>query len=295
MKGISKAMKASTPLEEAAFAAFDSESEDETSEEEAEVSSVEEEETEEESAEDAPEEPAEEESTEDDSEEEELESFTGIDPNELSDELKPIYKSLQADYTRKRQADSERVKKLEAELAELRKTSEQSPDEARGKKYPDDIYEGIDPNLSPEERMREVARRVARQEQKIAREEAWEEEATKEIEVLEPRLNEHSPNFDPRMDVYVRTELDNRLAEYIQKEGSRVGFDYKGVLKELSNDWDTYVESLNKSYVQRQKKLAKEKEAKLKKANPKSSPASSKKNRKMDIDDAIMEAFSENS
>lgn len=47
------------------------------------------------------------------------ETFTNVDPTTLPEQLQPIYKSLLADYTRKRQEDSNRAKAAELQIQEM--------------------------------------------------------------------------------------------------------------------------------------------------------------------------------
>lgn len=264
----------SNPLEEAAGAAFDGVDTPEaeaTVEETPVESSVEEvpvEETPEVSTEETP--------TEGDTpEQSEVESFTKIKPDDLTDREKALYKELQADYTRKRQTESKRVKDLEAELAKLAKAAKEvKPTEATSEEPTE-----LDP------------RTIARQEARAVQEESWEKQALKDIESIEPRLNENHPDHDKVYDRYARDELDTRLGEYVAEMGTKVGFDYKATLKDISKDWNGYVADINKSYLERQKALAKEKEATLKKQSPKTSKAKGKDTASPTIDDAVGKAF----
>lgn len=52
------------------------------------------------------------------------ERFSSVDPNSLPEEVKPIYKSLQADYTRKTQAAAEERRKSQETMAEVAELEE---------------------------------------------------------------------------------------------------------------------------------------------------------------------------
>jgi hypothetical protein len=217
--------------------------------------------------------------------EDDEESFSSFNPDELPEEMLAVYKSLQADYTRKRQADSQKVKDLEAKIEEL---SKQQSSEVKQAVEEGELPAGWE-DMSEAEKLRFVARAEVKAEQ----ERNWEQQAQKDIESIEPRLNENHPDFDPMFDDYARSRLDRKLSDYVKDMETKVGFDYKVALKEIGENWADYVGKLNKSYIAKQKALAKEKEAELKKAAPKVSKAPAKANTTMDFNEAVEAAFSE--
>jgi hypothetical protein len=198
------------------------------------------------------------------------ESFTKVDPNALSDELKVIYKQLQADYTKKRQVEAEKVRKLEKKIEEMGKPQE-----------PQDPQE-----LSLEDRTRQVVREE--------NDSLWEKQAQADYPALDPRLNENDPLvYDEILDAALRLELTTKLDEYVEEHDTKVGFDYKNVSKEFVEKWDKYIESLNKAYIKKQTQIAKENADKLKKQAPVVRSSEGVKTGKMKIDDAINAALDE--
>lgn len=210
---------------------------------------------------------------------EDVENFSHVNPDELPEELKAVYKSLQADYTKKRQADSGKVKELEAQLAELQ---EQLTTGKVKQAVADTASE-----LSAEEKLREIAR----QEMKAQRESEWEKSALQDIESMDSRLNSNHPDYDAQFDLFARSILDKKLEEFVEKNETKVGFDYKTVLVDAKKEWDDYLDKKNKSFIEKQKVLAKEKEATLKKQSPSTSKAESKPSERLSLDDAAQMAF----
>lgn len=201
--------------------------------------------------------------------------FSSLNPEELPDEVKPIYKSLQADYTRKRQADSAKVKELEARLDQLLNAQEPGEEE--------DLS-----NLTPEQ-----IKEIAKQEVLNETVKVWEATAKQELDEIDPRLNENHPEYEKTawFDQLIRARLDQELEMYKEENGTPVGFDYKGVAKKLISSLDEYVEEKSKTYLQKQSQLAKSKAEKLQKANPTVTNPETKRSGRMSIDDAIEMAF----
>ena len=202
---------------------------------------------------------------------EEEESFTKTRVEDLPDEVRGIYKSLQADYTRKRQTDSQRVKELEKQIEDLRTPREDKP---QGE-------------LRPEEQLREVVKQTLLEE----KESEWEGLAQSEIEQIEPRLNSNHPEFDDKFDTFARAQLDTDLESYVEKNGTKVGFDYKQSIGDIKKEWDDYVYKVNKNFIERQNKLAKDKQETLKKRNPPKTDLDSKPSGRLSLEDSIESAF----
>lgn len=199
------------------------------------------------------------------------ESFTKVDVNALTDNEKKVYKQFQADYTRKRQLEAEKVRKLEKQLEGL-KTKSQTPQNPQ--------------ELSDEDRVRKI---VQDEQDSI-----WDKQAQADYPSLDSRLDENDPvTYDEILDSALRLELTTKLDEYVEEHGSKVGFDYKGVSKSFVEKWDKYIEGLNKAYVKKQTQIAKENADKLKKQAPVVNNAPSVKTGKMSIDSAIESAFDE--
>lgn len=205
-------------------------------------------------------------------------SFTAIPYDELDDKLKPLHKSLQADYTRKRQLERQQVKDLEAKLKELESKLQSNPIKEAGEESDPDTY------VSEEERIRNYI--------KLERESEWEKQASKEIEMIDGRLNENHPEYDKLFDDYARENLERSLNEYIEKEGTKIGFDYKAKLAELSDSWNSYIDKRIKTYISKQNEMIKKKAEEAKKSNPETKSAAVEKSGRMSIHDAIESAFS---
>lgn len=206
-------------------------------------------------------------------------SFTAIPYDELPDEIKPLHKSLQADYTRKRQLERQQLKDLEAKLKDL-ESRLQNPSQTTDNEVIDDseVY------ISEEERIRNYVR--------AEREAEWEKQAVTDVLNLDSRLNENHPDYDPYFDDYARENLERALSDYVEKEGTKLGFDYKARLQEISQSWDGYLDKKIKSYISRQNEIMKKNAQATKKTNPETKNVSVEKSGKMSIHDAIDAAFS---
>jgi hypothetical protein len=202
--------------------------------------------------------------------EESDDSFTKVDLNALTDNEKKIYKQFQADYTRKRQKESAEVKKLEKLVEELKGKPQVSQN----------------PELSVEDRVKQAVR--------SEQDELWDKQAQADYPSLDPRANEDDPiTYDEFFDATLRKELTEQLDAHVEEHGTKVGFDYRKVTKEFTEKWDKYIEGLNKAYVKKQTQLAKENADKLKKQAPVVNHSDGVKTEKMNLTDAIEEAFNE--
>lgn len=204
------------------------------------------------------------------------ENFSSVDPESLPEELKNIYKSLQADYTRKRQLETAKLREYETKIKQLE-------DKLTGGEQ-EDLS-----NLTPEEQIRELAR----QEVKSQQAEAYRSTAKVDLENLDSRLNENHPDFKKFewLDGMVRAQLDHELSLYEEEHGTPVGFDHVGKAKSLLNSFDAYVEAKAKAYLQEQSRIAKEKAEKTSKASPDVTNPTTRRSGNMSLDDAIETAF----
>lgn len=202
-------------------------------------------------------------------------SFTKLDPNSLPDEVKPFYKSLVSDYTKKRQAESQVIKDLRAELEAL-KTSQPNP-----------VSESQSGEVDPIEQFKEVATKVFTEQQEAI----WDKTAQTEYPNLDDRLNENSPMYDEYMDTFTREKLTNALDEYIEANGTKIGFDYKSQVREIAAKWDEYLINSNKAYIQRQNEIVKQNSDKAKRLTPTTNNAPTKPTGNLGIEDAILSAF----
>lgn len=188
------------------------------------------------------------------------ESFTSVNPDDLPEDLQKVYKSLQGDYTRKtqeaakiRKESEKRVKELESRLRELEESRTQQ-------------YQPQQPKTQ-EEHLRELIRR----EQEQTQLESFEQEALSYYRNADPRLNDESDSFDEQTHYVVGQMMDKKLSEYVNENGSELGFNYKDALKESLEAWDGYIESITKKRVEEHTRAAKARQAKVAKQNPKTS------------------------
>lgn len=207
------------------------------------------------------------------------ESFTKkFNPDDLPDELRGVYKSLQADYTRKTQELANERKKTASELESLKKqlSELQKPNEEVEKK-------------SPQEELQDFIDRRIEQTGEAKRIADFRETAIKDYEQSDDRLRLNSDTYDKPTDLYVGQEMDNRLREHIESGEPEYTFDYKTHLKEVLSEWDEYVQKQQKAFLEKQSKKAKEKAKQVTKQNPKgkSGPGRPKK---MSLDEAIVAA-----
>lgn len=219
--------------------------------------------------------------------------FTHYRPDEIPDELKPLYKSMQRDYTSKRQADSQKVKELESKLSEVEQTREQMQTIngliAKAKAGDEMAFRQLmELQTERPETEEDRVRRIIKEE----RESGFYEQAKRDYSTLDDRVDENSPSYDPRLDKWLKANLADSLDTYYENEGTNVGFDYKAEASRLTKEWDEYISSLNKAYVKRQSEIVKKKSDELSKGTPHTSSAEARPNKKMGLDDALEAAAS---
>lgn len=208
-------------------------------------------------------------------EESEEQAFTASNPDELPEELKPIYKSLQADYTRKTQELAEQRKATDSRVKEL--------EERLNALTAGDEKEGVEP--TPEDQLRAFVQQTIDSKQ-VAE---YRNRAIADYNNADPRLDTTSESYDKAVDLYVGQEMDARLQEHIDSGKPEYSFNHKAALKEVLTGWDDYLISKQKAFLQEQQKQAKAKAQEVKKQSPKSKESVSTP-RVMDLDDAIAAA-----
>lgn len=228
------------------------------------------------------------------------ESFTHIDPKTLSPELQQVYKSLQADYTRKRQAETARVRELEAQVAAHGQNAPQVPTQPGN---PQDFLGQM--GLTPEqlEKMSlpeytqyvlEAAKRGIQIESETKSIESFESQAVVDFLSTDPRLNpEIEGSFEPRMATWVGSEMDKAYEKYIAETGSPLGFDHRAEATKLVGQWDSWIDSQVKNKVAKTTQMAKTNAQRHQKAAPPTSSARSQAAGGMGIEDAFDSAFDE--
>lgn len=202
-----------------------------------------------------------------------------VDPNELPEELKPLYEKMKKDmdkgFTQGRQKDRAEINELRKELTKLKKQSDPTEEDLS--------------KLTPEEQIERLA------EQKVLQSKIkdFREQALQDYNNLDPRLDnsEGNDSYDEVMDTAISTQLDKLLADHVEIHGNELGFDYKAKSKELIENWDSYIRSKTDSYIAKQREQAKKSEQKISKANPKTKASSVKPNSTMSLEDAVNAAF----
>jgi len=116
------------------------------------------------------------------------ESFNPDDlPEAAKEAYEAAYKRLQGDYTRKRQADSQRVRELEEAITRLSQAIPQDDDDADEYDFDDDEYADPDDRL---DRIEQLLAARQEQEQAQALQEAEEEYVANQISDLEDRTGQ---------------------------------------------------------------------------------------------------------
>ena len=268
--------------------------EDQTTEaEQTEEESTEESQTEEESTDES----TKDEDTKDEESEESDESFTKVDPNELPDEVKPVYKSLLADYTRKRQQEAQLVKDVQAENEQLKTQLAQGGQ--RGNVQPGQVQIDLTPQQIGEMTLPEYTQYVinksleAGQATQETREvQTYEQEAVTGFLSMDARLNpEIESSYDPRFATNIGNKVDQDYEDHIAKTGSPIGFDYRASAEKHIKEWDEWVAGIKKESVKNTSKVSKQKAKKLRKSAPPTTQARSKTSQSMDLGGAIDAAF----
>lgn len=230
------------------------------------------------------------------------ETFTHIDPKTLSPELQQVYKSLQADYTRKRQLETQKIRDLETKLASQ---GQQPATQTQVPAAPDSadflgqlgITEEQLAKMSLPEytaKVLEAAKQGVQIETEQKNVEAFESQATVDFLSMDARLNpEVTGSFEPRMASWVAGEMDKAYQQHIEDTGSPIGFDHKTTASKLINDWDTWIETQLKTKIEQTTKAAQNKANKHLRQAPPGTQAKSTVTDVDSLDDAIEASLDE--
>lgn len=232
---------------------------------------------------------------------EEQETFTHIDPKTLSPELQQVYKSLQADYTRKRQAERQQVREMEAKLAQ--QTQPQAQPQVPNQPGSQDFLGQLGLTEAQLAKMTlpeytayvlEAAKQGVKLETEQKTVESFEQQAVTEFLSTDPRLNpEIESAFEPRMATWVGSEMDKLYQKHIEETGSPLGFDYRANAQQLVGQWDAWIESQLKEKVAKTTANAKNNAQKHARSAPPGSQPRSTVSTAPSLDDAIEAAFDE--
>lgn len=198
------------------------------------------------------------------------ESFTKINPEELPEELKGTYKSLQADYTRKTQ-----------EIAKIRKESDE-----RIAKLEEQLESLKQPETPRQKTHQEQLQAVIKQEIEATKESEFKQTAVREYEQADPRLQLDAETYDKATDLFVGQEMDDKLEQHLREGNPMYTFDYKSALKESLKNWDEYLVTKQKEFLSKQQAKAKETAKQVQKQNPKGNTSPGRP-KKVSLDEAI--------
>lgn len=233
------------------------------------------------------------------------ETFTHIDPKTLSPELQQVYKSLQADYTRKRQAETAKIRDMEAKLAnqgQQAETQQQVPTQPGNEDFLAQLglTEEQLANMSLPEYtalVLEAAKRGVQIETEQKTVATFEDQAVVDFLSVDARLNpEVTASFEPRMATWVGSEMDKAYEKHINETGSPIGFDYRTKATELIAQWDSWFEEQLKTKLAKTTETAKHNaKAHQRSAPPGTSSARTTQTSAPSLDDAIDAAIDEQS
>lgn len=232
---------------------------------------------------------------------EEQEAFTHIDPKTLSPENLAVYKSLQRDYTKKRQSEAAEIRDIRAKL-EQNKSAQvvpQVPNTTGGQDFLSQLgitEEQLSAMSLPEytAKVLEAAKQGVLIETEQKQIETFENDATVEFLSTDSRLNpEISDSFEPRMATWVGSEMDKAYEKHIEETGSPLGFDAKTKASELIGQWDSWIEDQLKTKLAKTNENAKANAKQFKKTALPGSQSRSTVANAGSLDDAIESAIDE--
>lgn len=218
-----------------------------------------------------------------------------IDPKTLPPELKPVYDNLMKGFTKGRQKDSEARKQAEKERDELKRQLMESNKQSDG-------FSELSPDqlrmLTPNEQAQYYQALTDWKAQKAveaAKIEDFRNQALNDYESADDRLrrptdDKPNENYDRFMDSAIGAALDEALAEYVELNGSELGFNYKDKLAELIAEYDRYVRGQNERFIQSQNQKLKESSSRASKMSPTTSKATATPN-KPNLSEALQMAY----
>ena len=207
-------------------------------------------------------------------EEESEETFTEkkLSFNELPDDLKPIYKDWQKQYTQKRQSEKAYIKELEEKLAKAETTEQPKQDQDRS------VPQGLTPKQLDEYLdIREQNSYIATQE--------------KQFIDLDDRLSEDSPEYDNWLYNGVVGELTKARESYESKNKTILGFDFVKEAKSLIKNYDEKLLKKGGEVIKEKTAMTRQVLERSKKENPRAKSLEGKTSKPMDIDSSIEAAF----
>lgn len=177
---------------------------------------------------------------------EEEEKFTKVNPNDLPEELKAVYKSLQRDYTKKRMTEAQEKKELQARLQQLEESLSQysQPQQQQQNAQPVGPHAG----MSVEEYTQyllEQSKQATLQELQQMEEQKQIQKETENLQNIQteyfssdPRLDPDSSDYDEVLSTYISNKMQEKLTKYVDEKGTSYGFETEKVLSELVNGFE---------------------------------------------------------
>lgn len=234
-------------------------------------------------------------SKEAETETQEEESYTRVDPKTLPPELQAMHKSLLRDYTKKTQSIAQQRKEFERQRAEIEQMRQQF--QPQPQPVQQQIPEGLRPDMSVEEytafMMAQFEEKLNAQQQKTLeeQEQKYLDNAVKEFEAADERLNPESPASDPYMRTIVGEALDKELHEYKAQNGTAIGFDYQERTKDLVEQYENYTQEKAMAIASQRTQQAFMGAKRTAPMGVRGTQAQTKPTGKMSLDDAIDAAF----
>lgn len=218
-----------------------------------------------------------------------------IDPKTLPPELKPVYDNLMKGFTKGRQKDSEARKQAEKERDELKRQLMESNKQSDGfSELSPDQLRMLTPNEQAQyyQALTDWKAQKAVEASKI---EDFRNQALNDYESADDRLrrptdDKPNENYDRFMDSAIGAALDEALAQYVELNGSELGFNYKEKQAELIAEYDGYVRGQNERFIQSQNQKLKESSSRASKMSPTTSKATATPN-KPSLNEALQMAL----
>jgi hypothetical protein len=226
----------------------------------------------------------------------EEESYTRIDPKTLPPELQAMHKSLLRDYTKKTQSIAEQRREFERQQKEFEQLRQQP--QTQPQQQVQETPQGVSNNMTVEEytayMLSQVEEKLNAREQALLeqQEQKYLDNAVKEFEAADERLNTESPAYDSHMRTVVGEALDKELHEYTKEHGTAIGFDYQERTKDLVDQYENYINEKANSVATQKTQKAFNGVRRTAPMGVKGTKAPSKPTGNMSIDDAIDAAFS---
>ena len=229
----------------------------------------------------------------------EVESYTRIDPKTLTPELQAMHKSLLSDYTKKTQGIAEQRKEFEKNQAEYEQLKSMRPQTPVKPQEPTNqaLPEGVSKDMTVDEytayMLAQVEDKINAQQQQLLekQEQKYLDNAVKEFEAADERLNSESPAYDTYMRTIVGEALDEELHKYNEEHGTAIGFDYQERTKDLVEQYENYTNEKAKAISSQKTQEAFKGAKRTAPMGVRGTQAPTKPTGKMSLDDAIDAAF----